>query len=78
MYTSGALPEVLGSWGEGPFISGEGEMPNILGALENKHLFFGSLGAVSKYNYFQGAGEIISLFSGSIDSLWERLTSNHH
>ena len=32
--TSGALLEVLRSWGEGLFISGkQGEMPNILGVL---------------------------------------------
>ena len=43
VYTSGALPEVLGSWGEGPFIFREqGEVPNISGALKNKHLSFGS------------------------------------
>ena len=36
VHYSGALLEVLGSWGEEPFISGkQGEMPNILGALQS-------------------------------------------
>ena len=46
--------------------------------LGSKHVILGNWGAVSKYKYFQGAGDIISLFSGRKDSPWEGLTSSHH
>ena len=72
MYTRGAFPEVLGSLGEGPFISGKQNAKYLRGSRElgSKHLIMRSWEAVSKYKYihFQGAGEINSVFSGSKDS----------
>ena len=75
MYTKWGSPSGLGELGRRAIYFWEAgrNAKYLRGArkLGSKHLILGSWGAVSKYKYFQGAGEIVSLFSRSKDSPWE-------